>query len=225
MQLAPIEVEVRPEKTQQLGDPQAGIDRRGDQGAIARRTSDQKADNLVAAEDALSAWDRMGALASLQPLNRIMGHPAVAQSEADDALKRRQRPGHRLLRLPGRPELGHQGGDVLDTDGADQAWTERWQQMPFEVIAVALERALTALAGFYPSLIALDPPPRDPGEAELWSRQRHAGAGRLDEERALRPRLLDVVPDSAETRPACSHETDRVLAVGLLIDALLHADS
>jgi hypothetical protein len=53
--------------------------------------------------------------------------------------------------------------------------------MPFQVIAVALERALTALAGFHTPLIALDPPSRDPGEAELRRRQRHAGTGRLDE--------------------------------------------
>jgi hypothetical protein len=62
VELAAVEVEVRPDQAQQLGDPQAGVDRRGDQGAIARRAGDQEADDLVAAQDTLSARDRMGTL-------------------------------------------------------------------------------------------------------------------------------------------------------------------
>lgn len=136
---------------------------------------------------------------------------------------RRQRPRDRLLRLPCRPEPGHQVGDVLDIEGADQARTERRQQMPFQVVAVVLERALTALAGFDPPLVALDPPSGDPGKAELRRRQRHARTGRLDEEGALRPRLRDVVANGPEPWSAVGHEADGVLPVRLQIDALLDA--
>lgn len=225
MEFAPVEVEVRPEEPKQLGDPQARVERGGDQRPVPRRAGDEEADDLVAAEHPLSTRDGARALAGLQSLNRVLGHPTVAECEADDALQRRQRPSHSLLRLLRRPEHGHQGGDILDTESTDQAWTERWQQMPFQVIAVALERALTALAGFHTALIALDPPSGDPGETKLRGRQGHTRTSRLDEKHPLRARLLDVVADSAETGLSSGHETNRVLAIGLLIDALLHADS
>jgi hypothetical protein len=139
--------------------------------------------------------------------------------------------GERSRPAAGRPrpplgyldEPGHQVGDILDTESADQAWTEPRQEMPFQVVAVALERALAARAGFHTPLVALDPPPGDPGEAELRRRQRHAGTGRPDEERPLRPCLLDVVSDGPEPRPAPGHEAHRVLPVRLQVDALLDA--
>jgi len=53
--VAAVEIEVRPDQAQQLGDPQPRVDRRGDQGPVARRTGDQEAHDLVAAEDTLSA--------------------------------------------------------------------------------------------------------------------------------------------------------------------------
>ncbi len=89
------------------------------------------------------------------------------------------------------------------------------------MIAVMLERALAPLTGFHPPLIALDPPSGDAGEPELRRRQRHTGTYRLGEDRALRPRRLDVVADGTEARPAAGHETDGVLPVGLQINALL----
>jgi hypothetical protein len=78
VELAAVEVEVRPDQAQELGDPQAGVDRHGDQGATARRAGDQEANDLVAAEDPLSARHRMGTLSGLQPLDRVVGDPAIS---------------------------------------------------------------------------------------------------------------------------------------------------
>jgi hypothetical protein len=68
VELAAVEIEVRPDQPQELGDPEPGVDRRGDRGPVARRAGDQEADDLVAAEDTLSARKRMGALPDVEAL-------------------------------------------------------------------------------------------------------------------------------------------------------------
>lgn len=84
-----------------------------------------------------------------------------------------------------------------------------------------LDRPLTPLARFHAALVALNPPPRDPGEAKLRHGWDDSQAGGVDEGGALDPCRFEVVADGAKARPAAGHEADRVFAVGLLVDALL----
>jgi hypothetical protein len=132
------EVDVIPDEPQQFGDPHAAVDRRREQGPVARQGGAQEPPDLVASQDALAPANGMWPLVGLEPTHRIVDDPAVAEREAHDAVQRRERSGARLLRAA----LGTQGGEelchILDMDGPHQTSTEDREEMLVEVVAVRL---------------------------------------------------------------------------------------
>ena len=100
---------------------------------------------------------------------------------------------------------------------------ERREEVVLEVVAVALERALAALARGDPPLVALQPPARRLREPEPWRRGEHSPADRFDVHPALAAGGVELVADRAERQFPAQHEAHRVAAVGLAVDPALHA--
>ena len=90
---------------------------------------------------------------------------------------------------------------------------------------MGLERAAVALAGGDLRLEALAPPAGDRVEVKPRRRRQPAGAKRRDQLGAPASRFGEVVADGAKAKAAGVAGADRVLAVGLAVDAALDPDA
>ena len=75
------EVDVVPDQAEQLGDAQAGVEHGRDHQPVARRAGREQALDLGAAEHALAAALRPGALVVLEPLDGVGDDPAAAAAK------------------------------------------------------------------------------------------------------------------------------------------------
>jgi hypothetical protein len=94
-----------------------------------------------------------------------------------------------------------------------------------EVVAVGLKRARVPLADGDLRLEALQPPAGDGVEAQPRRGRQPSGGERRDQLLAGAPGSFNVVPDSAEMKTVGVTGANRVLAVGLAVDAALDPDA
>jgi hypothetical protein len=114
------EIDVVPDQAEHLRDAQAGVEDGRQHQPVARRAGREQALDLGAAEHALAAPLRPGALVVLEPLDRVGEDPAAAARKAQHALERRQRARRGLGRAALAPQLVQQFGDVVDRDRGDR---------------------------------------------------------------------------------------------------------
>jgi len=215
------EVDVLPEEAEQLRDAHAAVDGGREQRPVAGQAGGQQPLDVVPAEHPLAAADGMRPLTGLELAHRIVDRPTVAEGEAQDAVQRRERAGGRLLRAALGAQGGDERGDIIDADRPDQTTAERRQQMPVAVVTVRLQRSVAPLPGSDPLFEARKPAARHRGEAQLRRDGEGPRLGRRDEQLALAARRVEVALDGTEARFPREHETDRVLAIGLPVDAAL----
>jgi hypothetical protein len=90
------EIDVCPDQPEQLGDPQAGVEGRGDHQPVRFRASVQQAFDVRASEYLLASREWAWTLVALELADRIDGRPAPPACVVKDAMKCRQRSSGRL---------------------------------------------------------------------------------------------------------------------------------
>jgi hypothetical protein len=119
------EVDVVPHHADHLRDAQAGVEDGGHHQPVVRRAGAKQPLDLRAAEHALAAPPRPGALVVLEQLDRVGDDPAAAAREAHHALERRERARRGLRRAARTPQLVQQLGDVIDRERGNRPQPER----------------------------------------------------------------------------------------------------
>jgi hypothetical protein len=141
------EVDVGPAEREYLGEAHAGVDGGCEQRPVADRAAGEQPAKLVLGEYSLPTRPGVRSLVRLESAQRVLDEMATPHGEAEDAPER----DHDSAYRPGRETLGLQVCDQLgELVGCDQLQTspaKRRQQVPFELVAIKLKRALPPCAG------------------------------------------------------------------------------
>lgn len=122
-------------------------------------------------------------------------------------------------------QLDQELGDLVDCDRGDARSGEHRQQVRRKLIAVGLQGARAAFAGGDLRLKTLEPPAGDGIKAKPWRDRLDVPTRGVDQREAFAARELEVEADGAKPQPAGVVAADRVLPVGLPVDAALHANA
>lgn len=137
-----LEVDVVPDQAERFGDPHSAAQHGRDEQPMAWRAGVEQRGDLRTTERALRAPDGPRTLVALEPGGGVLDDPALPAGVAQDRAQCRQRARARLLRTAVAAQRCQPDRDVLGRQRADATPAERRQDVPVQVVAVRVERAL-----------------------------------------------------------------------------------